>query len=416
MSRNLRSILGFSNRVQKSPAKPRAASSKSPRASPSKRRAGRGARGGGAGDRPEEGRNEEAEEEEGDEADEFYFQDRLDDVGLVRILATDLHLRDVVQAMRYIRDRMWTAVPERASGMNSTRIADVLNYRKRTPPVVTLAHLQAVLASPTAVEREVAELLSKGIVRRILVRGRSEALIEVQDLISLVEEVEGPGEETKKAYAAFVRGETNPEAVLGMEQVDELVRAGFLTSLAARMHGAVTGSPAGSAASTRGLLGSSMSLEHVAKAPTGSLGAVGGRAINMVTGKGTPTSSPVPRSQRLHPASAENIAVSAPGHGGFLKLHKAALEHLLALLDKRSAYREMPESLLREAWDGGLAAAGGGGAKRARGEHSGVAPGKTKKWRDFWGLRFEWVLEEAVGAGVVELFDTGSVGRGVRAV
>ncbi|CAI4216629.1 unnamed protein product [Parascedosporium putredinis] len=298
---------------------------------------------------------------------EFYFQDRLDDVGLVRILATDLHLRDVVQAMRYIRDRMWTAVPERASGMNSTRIADVLNYRRRTPPVVTLAHLQAVLASPTAVEREVAELLSKGIVRRVLV-GK----------------------------------ERGPHRVLGREQVDELVRAGFLTSLPARMHGAVTGSPAGSAALTRGLLGSSMSLEHVAKAPTGSLGAVGGRAINMVTGKGTPTSSPVPRSQRAHPVSVENIAVSAPGHGGFLKLHKAALEHLLALLDKRSAFREMPESLLREAWDGGLAAAGAR-APRERGA-------STRAWRQArqrsggtLGPPVQWVLEEAVGAGVVEL-------------
>jgi hypothetical protein len=31
-------------------------------------------------------------------------------------------------------------------------------------------------------------------------------------------------------------------------------------------------------------------------------------------------------------------------------------------------------------------------------------------------MRFEWVLEECVGSGLVELFDTGSVGRAVRAM
>ncbi|KAJ2984426.1 hypothetical protein NUW58_g6065 [Xylaria curta] len=54
--------------------------------------------------------------------------------------------------------------------------------------------------------------------------------------------------------------------------------------------------------------------------------------------------------------------------------------------------------------------------KRARGEFAGVLPGQTRKWRQFYGLTFDWVLQEAVGAGLVEIFETRSVGRGVRAV
>ena len=53
-------------------------------------------------------------------------------------------------------------------------------------------------------------------------------------------------------------------------------------------------------------------------------------------------------------------------------------------------------------------------AKRMRGEFTGVLPGRTKKWKDLYGMRFRWVLEEAIGAGLIELFDTGSVGPGVR--
>ncbi len=43
-----------------------------------------------------------------------------------------------------------------------------------------------------------------------------------------------------------------------------------------------------------------------------------------------------------------------------------------------------------------------------------MLPGRTKKWKQFYGMRFEWVLEECLGTGVVELFETGSVGMGVR--
>lgn len=53
-------------------------------------------------------------------------------------------------------------------------------------------------------------------------------------------------------------------------------------------------------------------------------------------------------------------------------------------------------------------------AKKYRREFVGVLPSKTRKWKQFYGLSFDWVLAECLGAGLLELFDTGSVGRAVR--
>jgi hypothetical protein len=79
--------------------------------------------------------------------------------------------------------------------------------------------------------------------------------------------------------------------------------------------------------------------------------------------------------------------------------------------------------VLRERWDGGAAESGNNSnsseanaARRNRGEFAGVLPGRTRKWKQFYGITFEWILGECVGAGLVEVFDTGSVGRGVRAL
>lgn len=71
--------------------------------------------------------------------------------------------------------------------------------------------------------------------------------------------------------------------------------------------------------------------------------------------------------------------------------------------------------MLKEKWEGNVLGDAASRAKRARGEWNGVLPGKTKKWREFYGLEFEWVLAECVGSGTMELFDTGAVGTAVRA-
>ncbi len=99
------------------------------------------------------------------------FEDRLDDAGLVVSLATDLSLRDVAQAIQYVHTHMFDELPERG-GMNSTRIAEVLNFRKSLPPIVTIAHVHAMIGSPTAVEKEIAELTKAGIIRKLVVPAR----------------------------------------------------------------------------------------------------------------------------------------------------------------------------------------------------------------------------------------------------
>ncbi|KLU84215.1 hypothetical protein MAPG_03260 [Magnaporthiopsis poae ATCC 64411] len=87
--------------------------------------------------------------------------------------------------------------------------------------------------------------------------------------------------------------------------------------------------------------------------------------------------------------------------------------HLQAVLDWTPTMA--PEDMLRQRWDGGVG--GGGGVRQARGGvRFGVIPGRTRRWKEFSGLRFDWILAEAVGSGLVEVFETGCVGRGVRLV
>ena len=88
--------------------------------------------------------------------------------------------------------------------------------------------------------------------------------------------------------------------------------------------------------------------------------------------------------------------------------------HISALL-RRSASGEAPLGLLKDRWDGAVETEKSFHvAKRARGEFAGVLPGKTRKWKELYGMHFRWVLEEALGAGLVEMFETGSVGPGIR--
>lgn len=129
--------------------------------------------------------------------DDGIFIDRLDEIALVHSLRTDLSLRDVPQTMQHIRMHMFDPVPE-SGGMNSTRIAEVLNFRKCLPPMVTLAHIHALIGSPTTVEREIAELILAGLIRKTVVPGRgtgassiSEGLILSKDLKALVKEIDG---------------------------------------------------------------------------------------------------------------------------------------------------------------------------------------------------------------------------------
>lgn len=119
---------------------------------------------------------------------EDFFEDRLDDVGIVTTLATDLSLRDVVPTMNYIRSTMFDEMPTERSGMNSTRTAEVLNFRKALPPVVTNAHVHALVKSPTLVEKEIAQLINAGLIRRITIPGRGVGASSISDGLVLVKD------------------------------------------------------------------------------------------------------------------------------------------------------------------------------------------------------------------------------------
>lgn len=115
-------------------------------------------------------------------------------------------------------------------------------------------------------------------------------------------------------------------------------------------------------------------------------------------------------------ARAATLFLSLPNTGSYLRLLGLGRAHLLALL-KRSACGEAPVGLVKDRWDGAVETEKSFHlAKRARGEFAGVLPGKTKKWKELNGMHFRWVLEEALGAGLVEMFETGSVGPGIRSL
>ncbi|RYP54175.1 hypothetical protein DL768_000954 [Monosporascus sp. mg162] len=406
---SLRAILGGSSRVRKAKGSGSAkrSSSSSPRSSAPNRRTSSTARG---------------KQPAGGEDGEDFFDDKLDDVGLVTALATDLNLRDTTQAIHYIRAHMFSPVPQEAAGMNSTRIAEVLNYRKRLPPIVTVSHIQTLLSSPSAVEREIAELARSGFLRRIVVAKRGdigETLILAADFEQMVRVSPNLDESTKDAFIAYMKGNPDMQTVRGESlsktQTSQLIQAGFLTA----HHTGITSYA--SVSSTIDLYsrpedkGTLTSLETVSRQPAGSLGTVGGEgAVHNAGGSGGRTRSASAAALAAHSSGATELKLAVPGNGTFLKLLSAALEHFVWLLG-RSRFREAPESVLRDRWVGGIA---GGEARHAgkhsRGEFAGVLPGQTRKWRQFYGLSFDWVLREAVGSGLVEVFDTGSVGRGVR--
>lgn len=344
-----------------------------------------------------------------EDGDEDLFDDHLDDVGLVKALATDLTLRDVAQAVKYVTGRMWSPIPEERAGMNSTRIAEVLNFRVGLPPIVVVSHVQALLNSPTTVEREIAELMKGGAVRKVVVGGRGsigEALIMVKDLDDMVQN--SPLElELKEKFVALLHEHPTalkiPRTKLSVNESKALMHEGFLTSSTTSWTTTDVFSRPGD-----GSRGTMTSLESISKAASGSMAAVGGEGAVHNSGGSGGGARPLP--------GTGDFSLALPSTGPFLKLVANARAHLLSLLGK-SKFKEAPESLLRQRWDGGIAADGAQStARRNRGEFAGVLPGRTRKWKQFYGVSFEWILGECVGAGLVEVFDTGSIGRGVRAL
>ncbi|SLM33447.1 Serine-threonine protein kinase 19 [Lasallia pustulata] len=363
------------------------------------------------------------------EEDEDFFGDRLDDTGLVTSLATDLSLRDVAQMIRYTRSHMFDPVPERG-GMDSTQIAELLNLRKSLPPIVSVAHVHALITSPTAAEREIAELTKAGVVRKISIPGRGtggssmgEGVVLMTDWEEKIREASSITLDLQNEFIQYLRAHplapTLSQGTLAAADATALMRLGFVTASSQQWASANVFSRPDAASS-----GTLTSISSISKAASGSMAAIGGESAVHQAGGGSGglrrSSSqcdayPEEQVHRLLNGGGEFL-MSLPSTGPYLRLLTSARSHLVSLLSK-TKYKEAPLYLLRERWDGGIAADDPASkAKKYRGEFVGILPGKTRKWKQFYGLNFDWVLAESVGAGLVEVFETGSVGRGVRAV
>lgn len=346
-------------------------------------------------------------------AEDDGFDDHLEDTGLVANIATDVAVRDTAQAIACIPGRMFSPIPEQRSGMNSVRIAELLNFRKTLPPIITVSHIQALLNAPTKVEREIVELVTNNIIRKIVVPGRGtmgEAIVLVEDLEKMVTASGGLTEDVRSEYISILR--KNPSALklsrsmLPQESAKQLFQAGFLTSATSSWTPADIYSSPGD--SLRGTLTSLASIQRAAAGPSATYKSDSCGAIHAAGGSG----GRVARSS----TDEGNFNISLPNIGSYLKLLTASRSRLLSLLS-RSKFCQAPESVLQERWNGGIPGDDTATqAKTIRGEFAGILPGRTTKWKQLYGVTFEWALEECVGAGMVEVFETRSVGRGVRAI
>jgi hypothetical protein len=296
--------------------------------------------------------------------------------------------------------------------MNSVRVAEVLNFQRNMPPIVSLAHVHALIAASSKTERDIAALQATGKIRRIKITGRGNDISGLGEVVISMEEIQtllGRSDVPPNVRADFCsvlrahpRATGIPPQELPTAHVTALTRTGFLVS------SSLTGSRNVS------LAGSSLvSMPKISRAASGSTGAIGGEStFENLGGVGTARRS----SSSIYQTQANELVLSLPNIGPYLRLLAAGRAYLLELLGK-SKYKEAPLYLLRERWDGAVDSDNRiSTAKRIRGEFSGVMPAKTKKWKDLYGLNFDWVLEECLGAGLIELFETRSVGLGVRAL
>lgn len=115
------------------------------------------------------------------------LDEQLRDVGGSHYIADTAPVQNVAQAIQYIRTNMFDEMPTRA-GMNSTRIAEVLNLRRSLPPLASVAHVHTLLDAPTQVEKEIVELVQKGRVRRLIIPGRGGDAAGLGDCLVLSED------------------------------------------------------------------------------------------------------------------------------------------------------------------------------------------------------------------------------------
>lgn len=114
----------------------------------------------------------------------------LPDLGLSNYIPSITPATTVLEAIYHIRNTTFEDLPATRTGMNSTRIAEVLNFRRSLPPLVSVAHVHTLLDAPTRTEREIVELVTMGRVRRLIVPGRGNDAAGLGDCLVLKEEWE----------------------------------------------------------------------------------------------------------------------------------------------------------------------------------------------------------------------------------
>ncbi|KAJ5936350.1 Serine-threonine protein kinase 19 [Penicillium verhagenii] len=173
-------------------------------------------------------------------ASDFGHDEPLPDQGTSHYISETAVAGNVEQAIRYVRTKMFDELPERA-GMNSTRIAEVLNLRRSLPPLASVAHIHTLLNAPTQVERQIVELVKSGRVRRLVIPGRGndaaglgDCLVLAEDWDNLVRDSPALDVQIKDKFLDILnRIGTHSALSQGIFEPDEyraLMRAGFLVS------------------------------------------------------------------------------------------------------------------------------------------------------------------------------------------
>ncbi|EFE44501.1 hypothetical protein TRV_00770 [Trichophyton verrucosum HKI 0517] len=314
------------------------------------------------------------------------FDEALPDLGPSRAITESIAISSVTQAIQHIQSTMFSAIPERRSGMNSTRIAQIMAFRKSLPPIVSVAHVHVLLDDPTKVEREIVQLVDSAVVRRLLVTGRGDGTYGLGDCLVLLDD-----------WEKLVRNSTSLDDVLKGE-----ILPSFLSDIyscimsnscidrfieALRKETKSPAVPAGffSAEETAALVRSGFLVTASSHSKSG--------YINV----GRSTTSPS-ANRAVHSSSerGSTMILSLPNMGPYLRLLGSARTQILDTL-RKSRYSEAPLYLIRDRWDGSIELSSRVSiAKHIRGEFAGVLPGRTNKWKQLHGLNFQWALEEAL--------------------
>ena len=128
--------------------------------------------------------------------EEDLLDERLGDIDTVTNLTADVPLRGVVEIVQYANSNIFEPIPDRG-GFTSTRIAEILNFRRSLPMTATIAHVHALSTSPTVTERGIAELIKSNVLRKIVIPGRGtggstvgEGLVLFTDLEHMLDRAE----------------------------------------------------------------------------------------------------------------------------------------------------------------------------------------------------------------------------------